>query len=131
MPELSPAQQGHGTGADSLLQTCLALRCKVIAFLEINDIEDKELRTLQGHIRVAMEVIGEALHRYGYVLRLSRELLSEARRGHCNSARGVALYWGSNALTFEHTHQTEAYIIVVQWREGLPSASHSYPRMLA
>ncbi|KAF4120147.1 FAD synthetase [Geosmithia morbida] len=71
MPEQSPLQQGrdiseaHGDQTNSFPQTCWALRRKVLAFLEAENVEDKALRTLQGHIRVAMEVIGEALHRYG------------------------------------------------------------------
>jgi hypothetical protein len=50
---------------ETLLQTCLALRKCVLAFLDEDHTDDKVLRSLQGHVRVAMEVIGEALHRYG------------------------------------------------------------------
>lgn len=58
----------HSSGTEMtepLLQTCLTLRRGVVTFLEEDHTDDKVLRSLQGHVRVAMEVIGEALHRYG------------------------------------------------------------------
>lgn len=50
---------------ESLLSICNALRSKILSFLEENHKDDKRLLSLQGHVRVAMQVTEEALRRYG------------------------------------------------------------------
>ena len=58
----------HSSGSETtetLLQICLTLRRGIVTFLEEDHTDDKVLRNLQGHVRVAMDVIREAFHRYG------------------------------------------------------------------
>ncbi len=50
---------------DGLLQTCRNLRQRVMTFLGEDHTNEKTLRSLQGHVRVAIEVIEEAFSRYG------------------------------------------------------------------
>jgi hypothetical protein len=57
--------QPRDASPQSLRQTSLELRSRIDNFLDEDHTDDKVLRSLQGHVRVAMEVIGEALQRYG------------------------------------------------------------------
>ena len=64
-PNYSASHSSRSETTDTLLQICLSLRRGIATFLEEDHTDDKVLRNLQGHVRVAMDVIGEALHRYG------------------------------------------------------------------
>lgn len=68
-PETATSKQPNGANTRqapvALQSICKFLRTKVLAFLEEDHADNKPLRSLQGHVRVAMEVIVEALRRYG------------------------------------------------------------------
>lgn len=67
--ETPPSKQSNGANTHqtpvALQSICQSLRKKVIAFLEEDHADNKPLRGLQGHVRVAIEVIVDALRRYG------------------------------------------------------------------
>lgn len=71
-PDTATSTHSNGATTQEQQQTsidlaiiCASLRIKVLAFLDEDHTDNKVLRSLQGHVRVAMEVIVEALRRYG------------------------------------------------------------------
>lgn len=68
-PEIATSKHPNGAHAEQtpadLQSLCKSYRTKVLAFLEEDHTDDKVLRSLQGHVRVAMEVTVDALRRYG------------------------------------------------------------------
>lgn len=56
--------QGRSSLAPTLPKICFELQAKVDAFLR-EETEDDVLRTVQNRVRVSVDVIREALRRYG------------------------------------------------------------------